>query len=181
MSVYVSLHPDFSTYNSDLLAECNEPIPFRLTRNMTTSLSPTLIDGLFSAVLLSINSCLVTNTEVLRNYLSLFVRDDLLSWYTTKGHPLDSDAAQRAVEMGHKEKVGANTSQVMKRIHMLMPGQATGPTAAERAAAAAAGNPLPNIVPSTPQPLNHKIHLLIKVATNKSKLAMMPPNWAPWF
>ena len=163
----------FSAYNESGLTENNEPVPFRLTRNLTTALSPTLIDGLFSSVVMAANSCLLTNQEILKNYLSLFIRDDLLSWNSTK-HPIDSDVTQRALEQAARERVAANTSMVLKRIHMLMPTPNHTPSAAERAAhAAASGGHMTNNPPIQPQPLNHKIHLLIKVATSKQKLSTM--------
>jgi len=154
----------YPQYNSDGLIENNEPVPFRLSRNLSAALSPAALDGLFSATLMSANSCLLTNHEVLRNYLSLFLRDDLFSWHTTK-HVVDSDSAQRALEAAARDRVAGNTSAVIKRIHMLMPSQQQ-TQAGER---------------HQPQPLNHKIQLLIKVATAKQKLSTMGPQWAPWF
>lgn len=175
----------YPTYNDSGAVESNEPVPFRLTRNLQMALSPTLIDGLFSSVVMAANSCLLTNQEILKNYLSLFIRDDLLSWNGTKT-PMETDVRQRELEKQHREKVTNNTNMVLKRIHMLMPTPHQQPSAAERAAqqaaAAAAGHqgPVPHLA-SQPQPLNHKIHLLIKVATSKQKLCTMGPQWAPWF
>jgi transformation/transcription domain-associated protein len=147
----------YPQYNAEGLIENNEPIPFRLSRNLSTALSPVLIDGLFTSVLMSTNSCLLTDRGVLENYLLLFLRDDLFSWHTTK-HVVDSDHTQRALEAQARDKVAINTNNVIKRIHMLMPGNS--------------GNHLS---------LNHKIHLLVKVATSKQKLSTMGPQWSPWF
>ena len=176
----------FPTYNESGIVESNEPVPFRLTRNLQQALSPTLIDGLFSSAIMSANSCLLANQDIIRNYLSLFIRDDLLSWHSARQGPIESDVRQRELEKAQREKVSMNTTMVLKRIHMLMPNQPHQPSAAERqaqqAAHHAAGHhgPAPNAA-SQPQPLNHKIHLLIKVATSKQKLSSMGPQWAPWF
>lgn len=170
-----------STYSESGLPNKSEPVPFRLTRNLTTALSPTLIDGLFSAVMMSTNACLLINQELLENYLSLFIRDDLLSWNNIK-HPVDSNVTQRAIEQANKKRVAVNTSMVLKRIHMLIPTPNPTPSAAERAAYAAAnGGHMSNNPPIQPQPLNHKIHLLIKDATSEHKLSNMSAQWAPWF
>jgi transformation/transcription domain-associated protein len=175
----------YPTYNEAGIVESNEPVPFRLTRNLQAALSPTLLHGLFSATLMSANSCLLTHLEIVRNYMSLFLRDDLLSWTATKA-PLDSDQRQRDVEKLHKDKVANNVQMVLKRIHMLMAQVYQQPTPQERAAviaqAQARGEPVPqHIFSSQPLPVNHKVHLLIKVATSKQKLCTMGQQWAPWF
>ena len=43
------------------VVECHEPVPFRLTRNLTTFLTPFVVDGVFSSVLTATNSCLLAN------------------------------------------------------------------------------------------------------------------------
>lgn len=150
----------YPAYNENCTVECHEPVPFRLTRNLTTFLTPFVVDGVFSSVLTAANSCLLINQEVLKNYLCLFIRDDLLSWNSTKV-PLASDLEQRQLEANLREKIQKNVNLVLKRIHLLMP-----------ASPDKSGKPAV---------MNHKVQQLVKLATSKRKLCMMNPTWAPWF
>merc|ERR1711968_435058 len=59
----------YSAYNDHCVVECHEPVPFRMTRNLTTCLTPFLVGGIFSSAFTSANSCLLSNQDVLRNYL----------------------------------------------------------------------------------------------------------------
>jgi phosphatidylinositol kinase/protein kinase (PI-3 family) len=97
---------------------------------------------------------------VLKNYLNLFIRDDLLSWNSTKV-PVLSDHAQRQLEKVLRENILRNAQLVLKRMHVLMP------------------NSLPD--KSAAVVVNHKVLHLVKLATSKRKLCMMNPTWAPWF
>lgn len=158
------VHTDFFLgYNELGIIENNEPVPFRLTRNLERALSPTLIDGVVSSVMMTTNSCVLTHQEILKHFLSILIRDDIHSAQTAMARgsgAIESDQKLRAMEHAAREKVAMNVGLVMKRITMLMSPATHTPTAAERAAMAAGGH-----VPQAnqPQPLNHKIHLLIKV------------------
>jgi hypothetical protein len=41
--------------------DCHEPVPFRLTRNLTTFLTPFVVDGIFTSAFSSVNTCLLNN------------------------------------------------------------------------------------------------------------------------
>lgn len=199
------------------MIESQEQVPFRLTRNLTTFMTPFLVDGIFSSAVTAANSCLLGNQagishiDVMKNYLSLFIRDDLVAYNATKS-PITSDDQQKQLERQLKDKVAANVSNILKRIVGLMPPSGeqvrsfpflASPclplcllAAACRAVAllqlalarasvlchahsawclrhCQAGRP--------PMPVNAKIHQLVKSATAKNKLCLMPPAWAPWF
>ena len=59
-------------------------MPFRLTRNLQRVLGPLHLMGTFTAAISSAAQCFREQEEFLKSYLSLFIRDDLVSWYTGK-------------------------------------------------------------------------------------------------
>ena len=166
----------YATYNEQQMVECSEPVPFRLTRNMTQLLGQSTVDGLLSAVLQSLNSGLLSNGESLKNFLSLLIRDDLLSFSTART-PLDSDAMHRMLERSYREKVMQNVNNVLRRMHNLV----ANTTQQQQSAAQQNGSGAQQQPQAASTPINHKVAHMIKIATAKSKLCMMQPTWAPWF
>jgi transformation/transcription domain-associated protein len=141
-------------------------VPFRLTRNFVSFLTPYMLDGVFASSMTAMNSCLFRNQDVLKNYMCLFIRDDLLSWNSAKVSATTS-ASQRQLEQQLGSKITENVGLVLKRIHLLMP--------------AVSRQDLQPQAGKAPTPVNSKVHQLIKCATSKSKLCLMSPTWSPWF
>src|SRR5690606_27454401 len=54
-------------------------VDFRLTRNVTSFIGRILIDGVVSGAVTAANACILSQLDVLKNYLSLFLRDDMLA------------------------------------------------------------------------------------------------------
>eukprot|EP00466_Bigelowiella_natans_P000476 jgi/Bigna1/33130/e_gw1.1.3.1 len=158
----------YPAYNAYYLIDCQESVPFRLTRNITTFLTPLMVDGIVSSVLTAANSCLLRNQDVIRNYLCLFIRDDLLSWNSTK-MSMPDDRGQRQLESQLRDKIRNNVSLIIKRLHVLMPSQSDTKVRNNDSAI----NP--------PMPMNYKVSQLIKDATDKERLCMMSSTWQPWF
>jgi len=150
----------YPAYNQFCLIDCQESVPFRLTRNITSFLTPLMVDGIVGSVLTAANSCLLRNQDVIRNYLCLFIRDDLLSWNSTK-MSMPDDRGQRQLETQLRDKIRNNVGLIIKRLHMLMPSNQENK------------NP--------PMPMNSKVLQLIKDATSKERLCMMSSTWQPWF
>jgi hypothetical protein len=123
-------------------------VPFRLTRNLSAFITPFLVDGVFSATINAINLCLCKcvhaagapltivaltrplagtrrspNQDILRNFLNLHIREDLLSWNTTKLPQNVTDAVQRQMEAAARDKINQNVALIMKRIAILTPQQ----------------------------------------------------------
>jgi len=153
----------YPAYGDQLSIENHEQVPFRLTRNLTNFLNPFVVDGIFASVLCATNSCFFSNSEILKNYLFLFIRDDLISWNATK-MPYKTDGSQRSMEKHLREKISANVAQIFRRLQSLN----TQPPADRNGRSVAI-------------PPNHKINQLIETATSKAKLSMMGSTWAPWF
>jgi transformation/transcription domain-associated protein len=155
---------DFSTmYNQSQLLDNAEPVPFRLTRNMVTFLTPFMIDGIMASVITSFTHCLIKNQEVIKHIFCLFLRDDLLSTHISK-FPTHSDSVVRRLDAQLRDKVSANLSIIFKRFHHL-----SSPVPEQRGEGGA------------PPSINGRVHQVIRQATSKTHLAMMPATWLPWF
>lgn len=110
----------------------NEPVPFRLTPNLHTLMGPIAVEGIFSCATMAIAKCLtepevrsdsqplndypkyLTNTffnsqHELGQYLSLFVRDEMLFWYTQQ-HRGNAQGDPKI-----REKVEINSTIIVKR------------------------------------------------------------------
>lgn len=74
-------------------------IPFRLTRNITTALSPFLIEGAFATTMCVVANALFAKKEVLLPFIHLMLRDELLGVHASKqGYMIKSEAEQRQIE-----------------------------------------------------------------------------------
>ncbi|KAK9457474.1 hypothetical protein V1511DRAFT_170812 [Dipodascopsis uninucleata] len=69
----------------------SEPVPFRLTPNLQTLMGPTALEGLFSPSVMVYAKCLMLPEFDLEQYLTLFVRDEIISWYTFQHRPCAQD------------------------------------------------------------------------------------------
>ncbi|KAN0080763.1 hypothetical protein V8E54_003967 [Elaphomyces granulatus] len=60
-----------------------EQVPFRLTPNIQTLMGPIATEGVFACALMAIARCLTEKRHELEQQLSIFVRDEMISWATT--------------------------------------------------------------------------------------------------
>ena len=63
-----------------------EPVPFRLTPNLQTLMGPLATEGIFSCSIMAIARCLTDPEFELEQQLSLFVRDEMIFWFTSNQH-----------------------------------------------------------------------------------------------
>ncbi|KAG4305579.1 hypothetical protein PORY_001135 [Pneumocystis oryctolagi] len=90
-----------------------EATPFRFTPNIQTFISPIGIEGIFSSSLMAIARCLTEPEKFeLDQYLSIFVRDELITWFTQQHRPLIQESQLR-------EKVIGNVDLVVRRVSSL--------------------------------------------------------------
>lgn len=110
----------------------NEPVPFRLTPNIQTLMGTIAIEGIFSCAVMAIARCL-TEPEVclynciyidacetnffamqfdLEQHLSVFVRDEMIFWFTQQHRSSLGEAQLR-------EKVQQNSDIIVKRASAL--------------------------------------------------------------
>ncbi|KAH6666821.1 hypothetical protein B0J14DRAFT_188953 [Halenospora varia] len=86
-----------------------EPVPFRLTPNLQTLMGPLATEGIFSCAIMAIARCLTEPEFELEQQLSLFVRDEMIFWYTS---------SHRGTQMGENDlrtSVQTNSELIVKR------------------------------------------------------------------
>ncbi|TVY21135.1 Transcription-associated protein 1 [Lachnellula arida] len=87
-----------------------EPVPFRLTPNLQTLMGPLATEGIFSCAIMAIARCLTEPEFELEQQLSLFVRDEMIFWFTS--------AHRSSGSMGEgqlRETVQTNSELIVKR------------------------------------------------------------------
>jgi len=85
-----------------------EPVPFRLTPNLQTLMGPLATEGLFSSALMAIARCLTEVHEPgneLEQQLSIFVRDEMIVWFTQQSKPLNAETQLRECVQGNVDIV----------------------------------------------------------------------------
>ena len=84
-----------------------EPVPFRLTPNIQTLMGPIAIEGIYSCAIMAIARCLTEPDFQLEQQLSIFVRDEMIFWFTQQ---------HRSVQEGQlRETVQHNSDLIVRR------------------------------------------------------------------
>lgn len=94
--------------------DCYESVPFRLTRNITTLLSPYLVEGGMCTAMVAAAAALAKRSEALEPYLSLLLRDDIVSHYASRVHP-KTEMEGRHLELQLADKSAKNVAKVLAR------------------------------------------------------------------
>ncbi|ODV88694.1 hypothetical protein CANCADRAFT_52791 [Tortispora caseinolytica NRRL Y-17796] len=97
-----------------------ERVPFRLTPNLQRLMGDVSLEGLFSPCMMVISKCLTDEESDLEDFLSLFVRDEVISWYTQQHRPAAQDQQLRDIVQMNVEKItkkAASMSQPMSAKH----------------------------------------------------------------
>ncbi|RDW26905.1 hypothetical protein B0I72DRAFT_92085 [Yarrowia lipolytica] len=89
-----------------------EAVPFRLTPNIQQLMGPTNMEGLFSFAIMLIARAVTEPEFSLDQYMSLFVRDEMISWYTQQHRPSVQDQQLREI-------VKVNVDGIVKRASSL--------------------------------------------------------------
>jgi transformation/transcription domain-associated protein len=85
-----------------------EPVPFRLTPNLQTLMGPLATEGIFSCAMMAIARCLTEPEFELEHALTLFVRDEMIFWFT-------SSHRVQMTENQLRESVQVNSEAIVKR------------------------------------------------------------------
>ncbi|KAK7430359.1 transcription-associated protein 1 [Neonectria magnoliae] len=85
-----------------------EPVPFRLTPNLQTLMGPLATEGIFACSLMAIARCLTEPEHELEHALTLFVRDEMIFWFTSSHRAGMSENQLR-------ESVQVNSDSIVKR------------------------------------------------------------------
>lgn len=127
-----------------------EPVPFRLTPNLQTLMGPLATEGIFSCSVMAIARCLTEPEFQLEHALTLFVRDEMMFWFTSSHRNLSLTEAQL------RETVQANSEMIVKK------------------AVSLAQAPVGSL------PANQTVIDLIAKAVNPMNLAMCDSLWMPY-
>ncbi|KAG0500358.1 hypothetical protein HPP92_000430 [Vanilla planifolia] len=158
-----------AAYDSNGMIEFNEPVPFRLTRNMQSFFSNFGVEGLIVSAMCSAAQAVSSpkQSQHIWYQLAMFFRDELLSWSWRR--PLGLNSAPVATgginPLDFEHKVTSNVEHIIDRIKGIAPL----PSSEEEE----------NTNP--PQSVQRGVTELIEAALNPKNLCMMDPTWHPWF
>ncbi len=138
------------------LSNLSETVPFRLTRNLTRLLGPTLVNGTMRASIGAVAMCFSERRDLMKNYLSLFIRDDMVSYTRSKSATQRSELEERDAIEKMLPQVIKNAESVISRIENLRPQI------------------------GDKEELDTNVLKLIEDATNEENLSQMPATWHPW-
>jgi len=85
-----------------------ESVPFRLTPNIQMLLSPIITEGIFAPALMTLARALIEPEGEMEMELALFLRDEVIYWFSTQRQSQGLDGALR-------EAVAHNSDMVRKR------------------------------------------------------------------
>lgn len=147
-----------------------EAVPFRLTPNLQHFLTEVGIEGPFASYLCALGQALSGKKQDLADYLSLYVRDELLAWLASPAGstlaasllPFPSTDDSISMQSEVAAKIIQNVEIVMKRVQSM---------ACHRESEKGA---------EVTQPLDQTVLDLISCAVNPQKLAHMDSHWHPW-
>ncbi|KAF8339104.1 FAT-domain-containing protein [Cantharellus anzutake] len=144
------------THNTPVL-QSSEAVPFRFTPNMQHFVTPNGIEGLMTSGIMAIGRCLTEPEYDLEQQLSLFLRDEVLTWYSHHGKQPSADIVFRT-------HVSQNVDVVVKRAEVL-----------------ACKYERENTHPNSSIPASKAVSDLISISTNPQNLARMPEQWYPCY
>ncbi|XP_068325472.1 uncharacterized protein [Pyrus communis] len=162
-------HP---AYDVNGMVELNEPVPFRLTRNMQAFFSHFGVEGLIVSAMCAAAQAVVSpkQSQHLWHQLAMFFRDELLSWSWRRpslGMPMAPFAGGGNMNpIDFKQKVIANVEHVIGRINGIAP----------QYFSEEEDNGM-----EPPQSVQRGVTELVEAALTPRNLCMMDPTWHPWF
>ncbi|KAI0530691.1 hypothetical protein KFK09_000238 [Dendrobium nobile] len=160
-------HP---AYDSNGMIEFNEPVPFRLTRNMQSFFSNFGVEGLIVSAMCSAAQAVSSpkQSQHIWYQLAMFFRDELLSWSWRRPLGLNSAPATSGGinPLDFELKITSNVEHVIERIKGIAPH----PSSDEE-----------ENTTDPPQSVQRGVTDLVEAALNPKNLCMMDPTWHPWF
>ncbi|KAI9891244.1 MAG: hypothetical protein M1814_002934 [Vezdaea aestivalis] len=127
-----------------------EPVPFRLTPNLQCLMGPIATEGIFGAAIMAIARCLTQKEFTLEQHLSLFVRDEMLFWFTQQHR------GATAQDLTIRDNVIQNSEYIVKKaVSLAQP-------------------------PQGKLPANQTVIDLISKAVNPQNLAQSDALWMPY-
>lgn len=126
-----------------------EHVPFRLTPNLQTLMGPLATEGIFSCSIMAIARCLTEPEFELEHALTLFVRDEVMFWFTSSHNRVG-----QITEGQLRDTVQTNCELIVKRAMSLT-----------------------TTDPEAKVPANQTVIDLISKAVNPINLALMDALW----
>ncbi|CAI9110926.1 OLC1v1011036C1 [Oldenlandia corymbosa var. corymbosa] len=161
-------HP---AYDANGMIEFNEPVPFRLTRNLQAFFSHFGVEGLIVSSMSAAAQAVMSpkQSQHLWHHLAMFFRDELLSWSWRKPAvmpmgPMIGGGGLNPVDL--KQKITTNVEHVIGRISGIAPQYIS--------------EEEENGV-DPPQSVQRGVAELVEAALTPRNLCMMDPTWHPWF
>jgi len=153
-----------TVYNDCLQMVSNEVVPFRLTRNITSFIGPHGFEGALIAAGVAAAQGLQQERNSFPSLLSLFFRDDMLSFAQRRLNR----RAIAAVALDHAKFEAvllSNTNQCCARLERVGPRSSVTPPTNQQG-----------------QLVNPQAGMreLVGIATSPANLCKMDPNWQPW-
>ena len=131
----------------------NEPVPFRLTPNIQRLIGPIAMEGVFAPAIMAIARSLTEPEHELRLWLSIFVRDEVIHWFTSQRHANMGDGS---LITQVRDMTWHNSDMVVKRAQSL------------------------SKTPEGTLPAAQTIIDLIGLAVKPDNLKGTEPTWMPW-
>ncbi|XP_049383285.1 uncharacterized protein LOC125847672 isoform X2 [Solanum stenotomum] len=149
----------------------NEPVPFRLTRNLQAFFSHFGVEGLVVSAMCAAAQAVVSpkQSQLLWYHLAMFFRDELFSWSWRRplGMPLAPVVgAGNLNPVDFTQKVATNVENVIGRINGIAP----------QYISEEEENGM-----DPPQSVQRGVAELVEAALTPRNLCMMDPTWHPWF
>ncbi|XXG86133.1 hypothetical protein AAC387_Pa11g1088 [Persea americana] len=158
-------HP---AYDANGMIEFNEPVPFRLTRNMQAFFSNFGVEGLIVSCMCSAAQAVVSpkQTQHIWHQLAMFFRDELLSWSWRRPLGMPSAPAAGGISpLDFEQKVTMNVEHVISRVKGIAP----------------LYSDKEENTTDPPQSVQKGVNDLVDAALSPRNLCMMDPTWHPWF
>lgn len=102
----LNLPPDTPIFHN------NEPVPFRLTPNIQKLIGESALEGIFAVNVFAISRALIEHDSELNTYLTLFIRDEIISWFSNLHRPIVENPQLR-------EMVQANVDLIIRKVAQL--------------------------------------------------------------
>lgn len=162
-------HP---AYDANGMIEFNEPVPFRLTRNLQAFFSHFGVEGLIVSAMCAAAQAVISPKQNphLWHQLAMFFRDELLSWSWRRplGMPLAPVAGGSSSlnPADFKQKITTNVEHVIGRVNGIAPQNFSEEEESSM---------------ELPQSVQRGVTELVEAALTPRNLCMMDPTWHPWF
>ncbi|SCU81956.1 LANO_0B04676g1_1 [Lachancea nothofagi CBS 11611] len=90
----------------------NEAVPFRLTPNIQKLIGDSALEGILSVNVFAVARALLEPDNELNTYLSLFIRDEVISWYSNLHRSIVGDPQLREIVRTNVDLITRKTAQL---------------------------------------------------------------------